>query len=117
MSPLSKSGYTVHSSTEIMEHVKTTTVSCGYHIISFDVISLFMNVSLDATVNIVLRRIYDNGEINTTINKREMKQLIKICTKDVHFYFNGTTYVQEDGVAMGSPLALVSTGIFIAELE
>ena len=28
-----------------------------------------------------------------------MKELIKLCKKDVHFNFNGSTYVQKDGVA------------------
>ena len=42
-----------------------------------------------------------------------MKELIKVCTEDVHFNFNGTTYVQKDGLGMGSQLA----GISIVELE
>ena len=26
-----------------------------------------------------------------------MKGLIKLCTKDIHFNFNGTRYVEKDG--------------------
>ena len=100
-----------------MEHIKTKTVPRGYHLLSFDVISLFTNVPLDVTIDIVFKRIYDNKEIIIRINKREMKELIKLCTKDVHFNFNGTTYVQKDGVAMGFPLAPVSARIFMVELE
>ena len=44
LSPLSKSEYTVQSSTEFMGHIKTKTGPRGYHLISFDVISLFPNV-------------------------------------------------------------------------
>ena len=51
LSPLSNSEYTVQSSTEFMEHIKTKTVPCGYHQISFDVISLFTNVPLDAQMS------------------------------------------------------------------
>ena len=79
------------------------TVPCGYHLIPFDVIFLFTDVPLDATIDTVLQCIHDNREINTIINKREMKELIKLCTKDVHFNFNGAAYVLKDGVAMGSP--------------
>ena len=43
--------------------------------------------------------------------------MINLCTKDVHFNFNRTTYVQKDGVAMGSPLAPASAGKFMVELE
>ena len=80
LSPLSKSECTVQSSTEFMEHIKTKTVPRGYHLVSFDVISLFTNVPLDTTIDIILKRIYDNKERNTTIKKREMKELIKLCT-------------------------------------
>ena len=53
LSPLNKSEYTVQSSTEFMEHIKTKTVPRGYHLLSFDVISLFTNVLLDAMIDIV----------------------------------------------------------------
>ena len=46
-----------------------------------------------------------------------MKELIKLCKKDVHFNFNGSTYVQKDGVAMGSPLAPVLASIIMVKLE
>ena len=114
---LSKNECTVQSSTEFMEHIKIKTVPHGYHLISFDVIFLFTNVLLDDTVDIVFKRIYDNREIKTAINKREMKELIKLCTKDVQFNFSGTTYVQKDAVAMGSKLTPVLAGIFMVELE
>ena len=85
--------------------------------ISFDVVSLFTNVPLDATIDIILRRIYDDKEINTDISRTDMKQLLLICTKDVHFTFNNEIYKQKDGVAMGSPLGPVLAGIFMVELE
>ena len=107
----------MQSSTEFMEHIKAKSVPRGYHLISFDVIALFTNVPLDATIDIVLKCINDNREINTANSKRELKELIKLCTKDVHFNFNGTTYVQKDGVGMGSPLAPILAGIFMVELE
>ena len=90
---LSKSEYTRQSSTEFMEHIKIKTVPRGYHLISFVVISLFTNVPLDDTLHNVLKRIYNNRETNTTISKREMKELIKLCRKDVQYNFNGITYV------------------------
>ena len=46
-----------------------------------------------------------------------MKELLLLCTKNVHFTFEGITYQQLDGVAMGSPLGPVLAGIFMVELE
>ena len=34
------------------------------------------------------------------MNKRGMKELIKLCAKDAHFNFNGTKYAYNNGVAM-----------------
>ena len=46
-----------------------------------------------------------------------MRELILLCTKNVHFMFNGEMFTQVDGVAMGSPLAPILAGIFMVELE
>ena len=48
----------------------------------------------DITVEVILRRIYNNNEIKTSITKKETKKLILLCTKVVHFTFHGKTYVQ-----------------------
>ena len=46
-----------------------------------------------------------------------MKQLLALLTKNVHFTYDNTVYQQNDGVAVGSPLRPVLSGIFIVELE
>ena len=79
--------------------------------------SLFTNVPLDTTIEIILKQIYDNNEINICITKKEMKKLILLCRKGVHFTFDGKTYVKTDGVVIGSPLGPVLSGIFMVELE
>ena len=45
-----------------------------------------------------------------------MKELLLLCSKNVHFTFNNDMYQQCDGVAMGSPLGPVIAGIFMVEL-
>ena len=46
-----------------------------------------------------------------------MKELLILCTKNVHFTFNNETYIQVDGVAMGLRLGPVLANIFMVELE
>ena len=41
----------------------------GCKMVSFDVTSMFKNVPLEGTIEIVLKRIYDNNEITTNITK------------------------------------------------
>ena len=43
---------------------------------SFDVVSLFTNVPLDNNIDVILKRNYDNNEINISITTKEMKELI-----------------------------------------
>ena len=46
-----------------------------------------------------------------------MREIILLCTKNVHFTFKDVVYLQADGVAMGSPLGPVLVGIFMVDLE
>ena len=64
-----------------------------------------------------MKRIYERKKINTSFTKQELKELILLYTKGVHFTLCGESYVQTDGVAMGSPLGPVLAGIFMVELE
>ena len=85
--------------------------------VSFDIVSLFTNVPFVETINIIIKRIYDTNEINTNIWKQEMKELLYLCTKNANFTLNSKTYVQVDGVALGSPFGPVLANIFMVELE
>ena len=69
------------------------------------------------TINLILDRLYERQEIATAIPKNEMKELLILSTKNVHFTFNDNIYTQIDGVAMSSPLGPVIAGIFMVELE
>ena len=117
LSPLSKSEYTVNNNLEFINYMKTISIPSDHKPISFDVKSLFTNVPLDFTIDLILKRIYKDNEIQTNIKKKEMKQLPLLCTKNVHFSYNGIIYQQCDGVAMGSPLGPVLAGIFMVHLE
>ena len=117
LSPLARSEYTVSSTKQFIDQFTTTNVPENYKLISFDVTSLFTNVPLDFTIEIILKRIYNRSEIQTNISRAEMKELLLLCTKSVHFSYNDSIYVQSDGVAMGSPLGPVLANIFMVELE
>ena len=83
----------------------------------FDVSSLFSNLPLDLTIDINLRKMYNEKIINTKLKRDQLKKLLELCTKDLHFSFNGKMFRQLDGVAMGSPLGPVIANIFMSELE
>ena len=114
LKPLGQSQYTIKSSKSFMKTLKKQKIPPGYQIVSFDIVSLFTNVPLEETINIIIIRIYDKNKINTNIQKQEMKDLLYLCTKNAHFTLNSktyVTYVQIDGIAVGSPIDSVLANI------
>ena len=96
-----------------MNCIKHQKVPDGHKMVSFNVVFLFTNVPLDTTIKIILIRISNDNQISTSITKKEMKE----CTKGVHFTFDGKTYIQTKGAAMGSPLGPVLLRMPMVELE
>ena len=85
--------------------------------ISFDVSNLFTNVPLELTIDLILKKVYQKKMIKTKLRKGELKELLEVCTKEMHFTFDGKIYQQTDGVCMGSPLGPVLANVFMVHLE
>ena len=117
LSPLAKSKYTIENTKDFVSKIQKMKVPNGFKLISFDVVSLFTNVPLNATIDIILRKIYVEKLVKTKIKRKNMKELLLLCTKEVPFSFNGEIYMQIDGVMMGSPLGPLFANIFMCELE
>ena len=97
--------------------IKNEKVRNSYQMRYFDVSSLFTMVMLDYKIDLKLKRYYSDQEIETKISRKDMKNLLSLCTKNVHFTFGNNIYQQKDGVAMESPLGPVLTEIFMVHLE
>ena len=89
----------------------------GYQYISFDLESLFTNVPIKRTVDLILKRIYPDKLVSTNLKKLTLKKLIlDTCTKTA-FSFNNKLYQQKDDVSMSSRLGPVLANIIMTELE
>ena len=114
---MSQTQYTVKSTKDFIEKIRNVNVPHGFDMILFDVKSLFTSVPLEETINIALDKIYHGKEIDISISKNNMSNLLLLCTKNVHICFGGDIYQQNDGVAMSSPLGSVLAGMFMLVLE
>ena len=73
---------------------------------SFDVTSLFINIPIDFTINLILENIFTNGVKDfNKLSKLQLKKLLHWTTKGTVFQFQGELCEQTDGVAMDSPIA------------
>ena len=117
LSPLAKNRYTINNTQDFVKRLNRLSIQTGEKMVSFDVSSLFTNVPLDFTIDVILKKIYEEKLVKTKLKRDQLKELLELCTKRLHFSFNGEIFQQTDGVAMGSPLGPVIANIFMSELE
>ena len=73
LKPLTKLQYTINNNKTFTKKLKKITVPPEYKLVSLDVLSLFTNVALDETIDIIIKRIYDKREVNIDIRKKKKK--------------------------------------------
>ena len=76
LAPLGKSKYTVSSTKEFITKIKDIVPPEGYQMISFDVVSLFTNVPLEKTVDIIINKVYKEKKIKTKIKADKLRELL-----------------------------------------
>ena len=85
LNPLTQNEYHLKDSFTAAERIKqipTNLYDEGYKLVSFDVKSLFTNVPLDKTIQVILDRVYNQKQITTTLKKNTLRKLIRdTCSK------------------------------------
>ena len=117
ISPYVPSEYSLKSSSDFIDLLSTNT---NHGIIaSLDVESLFTNVPIDPTIEIILQHVYSNSTLPPPkIPKQILKNFLEICTKEAPFRCpEGKMYLQVEGVAMGSPLGPTFANYYMGNLE
>ena len=115
LEPLTSNEYTVRDTFHFVSMLNNK----DHHLImaSLDVDSLFTNIPLNETIDIVTDKVFENKQKVNGIFKSDFKKLLTLATKGSVFYFNGSYYRQKDGVAMGSPLGPALANAFLCHHE
>jgi len=85
LQPLTGNQLTVHSSFSFVDEITQLTLSHDAVMVSFDVASLFTNIPLDETVNIILDNLFSGTDAvqveNCVFSKPQFKKLLEFAVK------------------------------------
>ena len=89
--PLTLNEYSLKDSFEATQRiysVPTKLFAQGYRYVSFDVVSLFTNVPLKKTIEIIFKRVYNDQLVQTKLKKRTLKKTpVRCMSKDSFFLY------------------------------
>ena len=114
---VSKNEYTVENSHAFAEDVKKMKFEDNVFMASLDVKSLFTNVPVKETIEIVLSKLFENVNYFQEFTRKEFKQLLELASSESVFMFNDNLYRQLDGLSMGLPLAPCMANAFLSAHE
>ena len=104
LSPLTVNEYTLKNSYEFVTLINSTKNANNYIMCSFDIVSLFTNIPLQETLDIILKLLFPNPDDKyDNFDKKQFKALLELATTTSTFLFNNRLYEQVNGVAIGSP--------------
>ena len=73
---------------------------------SLDITSLYTNVPVRETIQIIIDALYANGvQLYNGFNNIQIRKLLELVASDTYFKFNDTKYKQKEGLSMGSSIS------------
>ena len=110
-------GYPVKKSTEFIANFAGMDIAPEEVMISFDMEALYMSLPIDRVLKYTQRRLESDNTLDerTSLNVKEILQLLEYCLQSTFFSFKGEFYHLTDGVATGSPISSVVANLFMEE--
>ena len=85
--------------------------------VSFDITSLYTNIPVAETINIICDKIFTNDNLFHNFTRDDFTKILNVILSDTYFLFNNELYKQLDGIPMGNPAAPTLANIFLCNLE
>ena len=90
LKPLTTNDYTLKDTFEFSRDILNQNPKL--FMASLDVDSLFTNIPLDETINIIIEKLSSENETVHNLNKDQFKCLFTLATKESYFLFDGELY-------------------------
>ena len=90
----------------------------NYYMASFDIKSLFTNIPVAETCQIILNKLFpQQNSTHYGFDKMQFERMLNNCLQNNIFLFNGNVYEQVDGCPMGGCISPTMANIFLCHYE
>ena len=101
LTPLLSSPFIISDTFSFLEELHASNLdNNNIFMASFDINSLFTNVPLDETIDIIVNKAFENATLYHGFSVFQLRKLLCSAVKNGHFLFNNSLYEQVDGVAL-----------------
>ena len=84
---------------------------------TLDVCSLYTNIPQEEGINVICHYYDEHYQSEAPIPTQTLGDLMRLILKENSFQFNGKHYLQTNGIAMGTKMAVAFAVIFMAHIE
>ncbi|XP_041471892.1 uncharacterized protein LOC121421288 [Lytechinus variegatus] len=111
--------HAVRNSASFVDFLRNETVLEHEVMVSFDVVSLFTNVPVEAACDVALQRLEADANLpdRTDLSPTQVTELLRFVLKSTYFMYDGRFYEQQEGAAMGSPVSAVIAYLYMESFE
>ena len=102
LEPLTSNQYNIKNSYSFQFFLSSLTLPANSHLSSYDITSLFTMIPLQKTIDLICSLLFGNSTTHYSFTETDFRALLTLACKDTCFFFNNETYLQIDGVSMGS---------------
>ena len=115
--PFSTNTFTINDTFSFAKELREFKINTN-DVIMASLKSLFTNIPLDETINIIINKCFASATHYHAISRDQFRELLNLSVKNCHFWcifgIDGVLYRQVDGVAMVSPLGPLFANIFLS---
>ena len=96
--PFSTNQYSINDSFSFLQELHSLDLNTdNVFMASFDITSLFTNIPLDETIDIVIQRLFNTSTHFQGFSIPDFRKLLNLAVKNCHFLFDCCVYDQIDG--------------------
>ena len=117
LEPYTHNSFSLFNSCALMKKLKEIHLNTTSFMCSLDVQSLFTNIPLDETIDIICNTVFQNTDRFHNFPKTEFRPLLNLAAKNPLIISNKINYTQTEGCCMGSHIGGIFSNFFLAHHE